>query len=542
MPTVPRLNRTATPDALPAVRSTTKPTLEAFGAGASSDALNNAGQKVLGDEITRIQTAEAAEDKERERIYLEEKKKADEIAIQDFDLGLSQAHSDIETQVRNMKGRDALTAGLFAEEEWKKRSEEAIKSLHNQEQRFAAEKIMKARAEMLYRTAQTHTAGEIERFDDGETKAYISTVMSEGINNAMDDERVGLSIFQQKAALQKYGRRKGLFNADGSESDTLKGEIAAAVSDTHVGVIEKRLSLGEIQAARAYYEKNKGEITYKDTVKFPEYIDNYEKRIKAQRDAERTSRYDETLRRNMIDAFSGKLTLTELQRQFRADETDVGDYTKMAHIVADPDFAFMRPDRLTDPAVFNEIRQAQLSGSKSQGELLRMIRDAAADGKLANNALAGGKDVDYLVRLTKETPPSPEDVHLDSQARAVRDFANRYYSDQEGFIAQRFPTEGSKKEKDTKIEAMVSDFIRRVDAEGAKGERVAEIAKEVQAVHIRKDFPEVGRLEDLPHVVIDARGKIRRVLNPDQQTKLKANYKVVPNKVEAAPAKKAEKK
>jgi hypothetical protein len=527
VPIVPRVTRRVDTAPIPGVQVDTTVSREATGGGQSTREMFNAGQNLVNQQIQTVGAREEAQFKERERLFIQEKKRADEVAIQGLDTLASKAHTDTETKIRSMQGRDAMRAPDVAAEDWKKVSDDLKETLHNDDQKFAAEKILKAREEMLYKSAQSHAFNEIQKQDDNETSAYVASVQNEAINNAMDNERVGLSIFQQRSTLERYGKRRGL-----SGTVELSNKIFNAVSDTHVSVIEKRLAMGNINAARSYYEAHKDEIAGKESVKFPEYIDNYEKRLKSRADDAKKLQYDEQLRQNMLDAFSGKLTMTELQRQYRNDETDIGDYTKMAHVVADPLFSFMRPGTRTDPVAFNEIREAQLSGSKSQGEILRMIRDAGADGKLINTEI-NGKDVDYLIRLTNDIPPSTEDKRTDSQAKNVRDFATRYLSDNEGFFRQKFQGEGYKKEKDAKVEAMVSDFIRRVDQEGAKGERIDEIAKEVQAIHIKRDFPEINRLEDVPHIIIDSQNRIRRVLNPDQKSKLKAQYKIVPNKIEA---------
>lgn len=534
MPTVPRLQNRVSTEALPAPQADTTAAPEAFGGGRAADRTYAAAQGVLEDQMVR-QDAQA---KAEEKLFLEQKRKADEIVVQDFDLATAQAQQDIDTKIKSLRGRDAMRAPDVADQEWKKASENLRKNLYNDDQRLAAHRIENARKEMLYKTAQDHAFVESEKYDDSNTSAYLETVRNDAYLNAMDDERIGLSIFQQRAALEKYGTRKGL-----TGSDALKGMIAEAVSDTHMGVIEKRVGNGDIPSARAYYKAHEKELIGKESLKFPEYFDALEKRQKAEADNAKKNQYDATLRKNMIDAFSGKLTLTELQRQFRADETDVSDYKSMAHIVADPDFLFMRPDKLTDPATFNEIRQAQISGSKSQGEILRMITTAMADGKIANNAIQG-KDGEYLIKLTKEqVPQTPTDSQTEAQANYVRDFAGRYLADQDNFFDQFIPEgEKDKAKRDAEVEGVVSDFFRRVDKEQAQGERIDEIAKEVIGEKVKKQFPGVNRMEDIPHVVIDAKGKVHRVLNPEQKSKLKANYRVVPHQLEAPPEKKKKEK
>lgn len=231
--------------------------------------------------------------------------------------------------------------------------------------------------------------------------------------------------------------------------------------------------------------------------------------------------YDANMRTAMIESFSGKLTLTELQRRFKDDTLKESDFKSLAHIVADPAFSFMRPDKLSDPSTFNDIRETQLTRSKTPGEIQRMIAGSVGAGKLSNN-ISQGKDADYLTNLTKELPPDPRDKDVVSQAKSVEDFGNRYFK--QTFAGIEYAPGQKKRE----TADMVKDFYQRVDKEEAQGPRISEIANEVMAGFVKKRYPEVSRLEDIPHIVVDINGKVHQLLNPTQPTKLKPKYKLTP--------------
>ncbi|MBA3755529.1 MAG: hypothetical protein H0X02_04585, partial [Nitrosomonas sp.] len=123
--------------ALPNARVSVDSSLESFGGGQSLDRVNSAVQGV-GQQVIRIQE--------------EEKKKADDVAILEADLKASKLQTEIEIQVKNMRGKDAAGGIDYADKEWKKRSEELMGSLSNDDQRAQFQRVTAARYSTINKT------------------------------------------------------------------------------------------------------------------------------------------------------------------------------------------------------------------------------------------------------------------------------------------------------------------------------------------------------------------------------------------------------
>ena len=180
-----------------------------------------------------------------------------------------------------------------------------------------------------------------------------------------------------------------------------------------------------------------------------------------------------------------------------------------------------------------------------------MIIKAENDGELLE------PNAKYLHSLLpSKSIPSPKDQKISAQAQQIRDFASRYLTT--GFTAFDYAVtaalgpavasgepaykQKSKKRDLEKInaesESLVTEFHKRVDSENADGDRIDEIAQQVIDSRIKKDHPGLVRREDAPHIILTTKGKIKRILNPDRQSKLKADYTITRNSLKQTEPKK----
>jgi len=235
--------------------------------------------------------------------------------------------------------------------------------------------------------------------------------------------------------------------------------------------------------------------------------------------------YDGNMRDAMLDMFDGKLTLSEVERRFRNDTLKKSDYDILESKLVKPDYQILREMQVSDPSTFSDIRSAQLDGSKSQGELYRMIAQGNADGKIT------GDDAKYLTTMSKNVPPDPRDQQIAAEAQAVQDFGNRYFQQSVGdYLPVNVPGVSDipvKKEQTAKdVQGLMSDFYKRVDKEGAQGERIGQIRNQVIQDYAKKRYPEIGRMTDIPQVVVGIDGKIQRLLAPAAPTKLRGQFRI----------------
>lgn len=468
---------------------------EAFGAGPSSTALSTATR-------TAFQNAE--------KVAIQAKQKADEVAYLNGDLKAAELQTRLKVEARKMRGQDAFGAPDFIDKEWQKGYDEIRNGLQNEEQKAAFDRAAVVRRANLNEDVQLHVASESIAFDTDTTNAYIETARNEGVASTENPDRMALSLFQQEQAIVGYADRNGW------SKEQIEAKITQVKSDSHVAFVDKMLNDGQVDLAKKYYTDHKSEIVGKEANRFPEYIDATEKRMQEQAAAQKELDYDNTMRQSTLLLMKNQMPLSEAQRLYREDKLKLSDYNFIEGKLLSKDYDYKKTILESDPEAFNEIRQAQLDGSKTPGEISRMIMIASNDQKIKD------KDGEYLLNITQNMPPDPKDQHINSQVNNVREFGNRYFS--EGLIAKVF----KKDEKPKRVEGLVNEFLRRVDAQEADGEKIDEIANQVMGEFVKKDYPEVSRLEDLPHVIVDVNGKIQRLLNPEQKTKLKARYKITP--------------
>lgn len=488
---------------------------EAFGGGASLSAVTTAGVNAADSGIKIAQQA---------------RQDADQVRFLDADLQLSKLQVQNELAAKQLRGKDAAGALDVVDAEWNKGVEQIMGGLSSDQQRAAVSRAAAVRRSEMNKSVQMHMMDESIKLDDSTTKDYITNSQNEAALNYNNPDRVAQSLIQQEGAIIGYGKRRG------QSDESIKKAIEESKSATHTNVIEAMLGAGDVEAADKYYKEHKKEIIGSKID--GEYIKNKSKAIIQQAKFDQEKAYDENYRIAMLDMFDRKITLSELQRRYREGILNEADYSKLESKMVKPEYLDAFKENYSDPVVFNEIRQAQLSGTKSKRELLEMINNASAEGKLSGGGRTGD-DSKYLTSMVKDTPPTDQEKLVDSQANMVRSFADRYTKAGPLDFIRSLKTMAEKKAQ--KTESIVNEFLKRVDSQKATGERVQEIANEVIKENVNRDHPEIARLEDMPHIVVGVGGKVDRLMSADQKTKLKPRYKIVAMPAPATPEKKPKK-
>jgi hypothetical protein len=236
--------------------------------------------------------------------------------------------------------------------------------------------------------------------------------------------------------------------------------------------------------------------------------------------------YEDNFRKAMLDTYDGNMSVNEARRRYRNDELKSSDTRLLEAISGSDDFLWMRNAKSPpDPAKFNEIREAQISGDKTPGEITRMI--LAAHGKITRD------DALYLNRMNSGLPASPVDQEVNANAKTVRDFGSKYFSEHIGdIIPGNIPIvsgiEINKEKKDVQVESAVQSFLKQVDQEKATGPRIGEIRDETIQRFIQQKYPNMTK-DKAAHVVITVDGKIKRLLTPDYKLKTKPMFRIIKN-------------
>jgi len=263
MPRVPVYERQVTTQALPGVRLGAQTSPRTFGSdlGAGLSAAGEVAQK----------------------LYLEEKRKADQIAVLDADRALVEYETaslyDPKSGALNRRGRDAFGLPDEVLGGFDQTAAEIEKRLTNDEQRLAFKRSAVNRRLDLNRTIQRHVAAEIKAYDNQATESYLANETGAAIASG-DPDRIALGLERARAALVDHANRNGL------PPEWLTQKLTAVATKVHGGTIERLLASGQDRAARAWYDAHKGELAGEDLVRIEKALEVGTLRGESQRRAD----------------------------------------------------------------------------------------------------------------------------------------------------------------------------------------------------------------------------------------------------------------
>lgn len=283
MPLVPSYNSNIQEQGIPSARIQSTATAEAFGGGkAGVDPFKDVSETVV-------------------KIAYEEKKRYDQVAVQNYDTKLSKLETDIQTKASQMKGKDALGVQDFIDEEWQKGKSALDETLNNDQQRAAAYRLAGKRYESLYKFGLTHSTAETAKYELDSTKSAVAVYQNEAAVNYQNPERVVDSLNRQVTVLTDYASKHGLIG-----SPQFEEAVSDATGKTHQIVINQMLSSHQDLAAKKYFDEFKGELG--------QYRDNVQKQVEA------GSLRGES--QQIVDSyFKKELSDTEVQDEIRSIES-----------------------------------------------------------------------------------------------------------------------------------------------------------------------------------------------------------------------------
>ncbi len=262
MPQVPRYQPQVREQGLPSARITTAPTAETFGGG-----------RLVG------QVADMAE-----KLFLEEKKKADDLATLNADLRAGELENrllyDPEAGALNKRGRDAFGLPEQVMSEYDKEVEAIDKELTNDTQRIKFRQMSATRRLTIDRTLQRHVSTEIKQYDDTTTENYVKTAADAAALNYNDPQRIGLELERMRTAYVAYADRHGL------PAEWVKTKTSEAASRTHTSVIDRMLANGLDLQAKEYLEAARSEINGEHITRVEKAVNDGSLRGESQRQAD----------------------------------------------------------------------------------------------------------------------------------------------------------------------------------------------------------------------------------------------------------------
>jgi hypothetical protein len=264
MPSVPRYNEgQIQTQALPNARVSTDAPLSAFGGGQSLDTLTQANVGAL--EVGQ-------------KVALEEKKKADDVATTEFYTNLAKKKQEMlwdpKAGALARKGKDSFGALEEYGQGFDKYADDLEKGLANEEQRAIARKIRQKERLEFDDTIQKHTFNEAKEFEQNTLKSGIETARNDGVLNYTNSKKVEESIKLQEALAAQTMR--------GQDPETVKAAQASVRSKTQAGVIDRMLAAGQVGMASAYYSKVGFQVTGEDKLQIEAKLEQkkqYDKNI-----------------------------------------------------------------------------------------------------------------------------------------------------------------------------------------------------------------------------------------------------------------------
>lgn len=194
--------------------------------------------------------------------YQDELLKQDEVAILEADRKISEWENkrlyDPKTGAFTVRGKDAFGLPDTVNQEFTTYAGEIRGSLSTERQRVAFDRMVGTRSKDISNSLNRHVFNEVRKFDDAETENYIKNSRDAAINNSHDPKRIADEIERQVIAIGAYATRHGL------GTEYVKQKTQQAMSDTHVGVVDRMLANGQDQTAAKYYEVVKSEVHGKD--------------------------------------------------------------------------------------------------------------------------------------------------------------------------------------------------------------------------------------------------------------------------------------
>lgn len=243
---------------------------ESFGGGSGNVAA------AVGEAVTSVS-----------KVYQEQRKKADDIKIDEIDAQLVKKETELmydQNGALNKKGKDTFGQIEYVNTEFDKYRGELEKELTNDYQREQFRKRYLDRATSIDRNVRRHVGTEIIRYDNDVAGNLIKNEMDAAISAYNDPERVNQSLTRQTEALDRIAKNNGWSK---EEYDAKLSEIRGK---THNGVIDRYLVNDQDMDAEKYFQSVKDTITGDDLTDIEKKIENGSLRGKSQRFADEVMR------------------------------------------------------------------------------------------------------------------------------------------------------------------------------------------------------------------------------------------------------------
>jgi len=187
-----------------------------------------------------------------EQIFQEEVAKANQVAVLDADLALSQAETELFNAPEgalNARGKDATAIYDPTMEAYDKTVSEISSGL-NEAQALTFRNLSQGRRKTANKQLLNHISNEAFEFDTATTTALLTNEQARIADNYGDEVAISESIAKQTAILKDYAKRNG----QGKEVTDQK--VRDNTSNNHKAIINRMLADGNDVLASEYFNDN----------------------------------------------------------------------------------------------------------------------------------------------------------------------------------------------------------------------------------------------------------------------------------------------
>lgn len=177
------------------------------------------------------------------------KQRITETMTKDGDTLFSKAQIDTATKIKSLQGRNAAKYDDYLNEFDKQTNEIIENGEYDQESKDILKSVARARRMDLYKDANSHMVGELEKYEKETHDSHLSSLQNEAIYYYQDKNKMTARIGEMKESIIANGYRSG------QDEETIKDRLAKVESNTHLKAIQQMIIDGRDSQAIDFFTK-----------------------------------------------------------------------------------------------------------------------------------------------------------------------------------------------------------------------------------------------------------------------------------------------
>lgn len=178
------------------------------------------------------------------------KQRITETLSKEGDTLFSKAHIDAATKIKSLQGKNAAQFDPYINEFDKQANEIIEKGEYDQEAKDILKQVASARRMDLYKDANGHMVGELEKYEKETHASHLSALQNEAVYYYGDKNKLNARMGEMRESIISNGYRAG------EDNKTIQDKLSKADSNTHLKIIQQMIVDGKDQQAIEYFSKD----------------------------------------------------------------------------------------------------------------------------------------------------------------------------------------------------------------------------------------------------------------------------------------------